>query len=209
MKPNTPRKPLPGLALIFYLTLAITMVRDLSQLVASIRIYAENWAVVPHTLAAADLTLRAVSLLLGALMLWLLSRRDARFLLALILNLVSQMVFLFFYFAVLGAASASAMGSLILSAVWYTYFRFSPRVAAVMPIPGAQPPKAPDDKARDADGQDAADGAKESAGAAETAKEDAEDAHEAEDAQEAQEAETFDANAQEENAQDAQGAPRR
>ena len=206
MKPNTPRKPLPGLALIFYLTLAITMVRDLSQLVASIRIYAENWAVVPHTLAAADLTLRAVSLLLGALMLWLLSRRDARFLLALILNLVSQMVFLFFYFAVLGAASASAMGSLILSAVWYTYFRFSPRVAAVMPIPGAQPPKAPDDKARDADGQDAADGAKESAGAAETAEEDAEDADEAEDAQEA---ETFDANAQEENAQDAQGAPRR
>lgn len=206
MKPNTPRKPLPGLALIFYLTLAITMVRDLSQLVASIRIYAENWAVVPHTLAAADLTLRAVSLLLGALMLWLLSRRDARFLLALILNLVSQMVFLFFYFAVLGAASASAMGSLILSAVWYTYFRFSPRVAAVMPIPGAQPPKAPDDKARDADGQDAADGAKESAGAAETAKEDAEDADEAEDAQEA---ETFDADAQEENAQDAQGAPRR
>ena len=206
MKPNTPRKPLPGLALIFYLTLAITMVRDLSQLVASIRIYAENWAVVPHTLAAADLTLRAVSLLLGALMLWLLSRRDARFLLALILNLVSQMVFLFFYFAVLGAASASAMGSLILSAVWYTYFRFSPRVAAVMPIPGAQPPKAPDDKARDADGRDAADGAKESAGAAETAKEDAEDADEAEDAQEA---ETFDADAQEENAQDAQGAPRR
>ena len=206
MKPNTPRKPLPGLALIFYLTLAITMVRDLSQLVASIRIYAENWAVVPHTLAVADLTLRAVSLLLGALMLWLLSRRDARFLLALILNLVSQMVFLFFYFAVLGAASASAMGSLILSAVWYTYFRFSPRVAAVMPIPGAQPPKAPDDKARDADGQDAADGAKESAGAAETAKEDAEDADEAEDAQEA---ETFDADAQEENAQDAQGAPRR
>lgn len=206
MKPNTPRKPLPGLALIFYLTLAITMVRDLSQLVASIRIYAENWAVVPHTLAAADLTLRAVSLLLGALMLWLLSRRDARFLLALILNLVSQMVFLFFYFAVLGAASASAMGSLILSAVWYTYFRFSPRVAAVMPIPGAQPREAPDDKARDADGQDAADGAKESAGAAETAKEDAD---EAEDAQEAQEAETFDADAQEENAQDAQGAPRR
>ena len=206
MKSNTPRKPLPGLALIFYLTLAITMVRDLSQLVASIRIYAENWAVVPHTLAVADLTLRAVSLLLGALMLWLLSRRDARFLLALILNLVSQMVFLFFYFAVLGAASASAMGSLILSAVWYTYFRFSPRVAAVMPIPGAQPPKAPDDKARDADGQDAADGAKESAGAAETAKEDAEDADEAEDAQEA---ETFDADAQEENAQDAQGAPRR
>lgn len=207
MKPNTPRKPLPGLALIFYLTLAITMVRDLSQLVASIRIYAENWAVVPHTLAAADLTLRAVSLLLGALMLWLLSRRDARFLLALILNLVSQMVFLFFYFAVLGAASASAMGSLILSAVWYTYFRFSPRVAAVMPIPGApQPREAQDDKARDADGQDAADGAKESAGAAETAKEDAEDADEAEDAQEA---ETFDADAQEENAQDAQGAPRR
>ncbi len=156
MKSNTPRKPLPGLALIFYLTLAITMVRDLSQLVDSIRIYAENWAVVPHTLAVADLTQRAVSLLLGALMLWLLSRRDARFLLALILNLVSQMVFLFFYFVVLGAASASAMGSLILSAVWYTYFRFSPRVAAVMPIPGAQPREAPDDKARDADGRDAA-----------------------------------------------------
>lgn len=191
MKPNTPRKPLPGLALIFYLTLAITMVRDLSQLVASIRIYAENWAVVPHTLAAADLTLRAVSLLLGALMLWLLSRRDARFLLALILNLVSQMVFLFFYFAVLGAASASAMGSLILSAVWYTYFRFSPRVAAVMPIPGAPQPEAQHAPAPDE---------------GEEEEEDAEDADEAEDAQEA---ETFGADAQEENAQDAQGAPRR
>ena len=153
MNKKNPRKPLPGLALIFYLTLAITMVRDLSQFITSVGIYAENWAIVPHTLAAADLMLRAVSLLLGGLMLWLLSRRDARFLLALILNLVSQMVFLLFTFLVLGAANISAMGSLILTAVWYTYFRFSPKVAAVLPIPGAQPPA----DAAAADAPDAAD----------------------------------------------------
>ena len=42
MKQKTNRRPLPGLALIYYLMLAITMVKDLVSLIEAVRFYLEN-----------------------------------------------------------------------------------------------------------------------------------------------------------------------
>ena len=139
MKPNTVRKPLPGLALIYYLVLAITMVKDLTSLLETVRFYIENWAITYHTLAAADLMLRVTGLLLGGMMLWFLSRRDPRFQLTLILDLVSRLLYLLMAMLILRTAAPMAAASLMLSAVWYTYFRFSPKFAQAMAPVDPQP----------------------------------------------------------------------
>ena len=132
MKPKTVRKPLPGLALIYYLVLAITMARDLANLIETVRFYLENWNVAYQTLAAADLLLRATGLLLGGMMLWFLSHRDPRFQLTLILDIASRLLYLLMAMLLLRTAAPMAAASLVLSAVWYTYFRFSPKFAQAM-----------------------------------------------------------------------------
>lgn len=132
MKPKTVRKPLPGLALIYYLVLAITMARDLASLIETVRFYLENWNPAYQTLAAADLLLRATGLLLGGMMLWFLSHRDPRFQLTLILDILSRLLYLLMTMLLLHTAAPMAAASLILSSVWYTYFRFSPKFAQAM-----------------------------------------------------------------------------
>ncbi len=132
MKQKTNRRPLPGLALIYYLMLAITMVKDLVSLIEAVRFYLENQVAGYGMLIAADLMLRATGLLLSGLMIWFLSRRDPRFQLTLILDLASRMLYLLMAMLILKTAAPMAAASLILSAVWYTYFRFSPKFAQAM-----------------------------------------------------------------------------
>ena len=132
MKQKTNRRPQPGLALIYYLMLAITMVKDLVSLIEAVRFYLENQVAGYGMLIAADLMLRATGLLLSGLMIWFLSRRDPRFQLTLILDLASRMLYLLMAMLILKTAAPMAAASLILSAVWYTYFRFSPKFAQAM-----------------------------------------------------------------------------
>lgn len=132
MKQKANRRPLPGLALIYYLMLAITMVKDLVSLIEAVRFYLENQVAGYGMLIAADLMLRATGLLLSGLMIWFLSRRDPRFQLTLILDLASRMLYLLMAMLILKTAAPMAAASLVLSAVWYTYFRFSPKFAQAM-----------------------------------------------------------------------------
>ena len=94
MKPKTVRKPLPGLALIYYLVLAITMARDLASLIETVRFYLENWNVAYQTLAAADLLLRGDRTVAGRDDALVLSHRDPRFQLTLILDIASRLLYL-------------------------------------------------------------------------------------------------------------------
>ena len=121
MKQKTNRRPLPGLALIYYLMLAITMVKDLVSLIEAVRFYLENQVAGYGMLIAADLMLRATGLLLSGLMIWFLSRRDPRFQLTLILDLASRMLYLLMAMLILKTAAPVAAASLILSAVRARY----------------------------------------------------------------------------------------
>lgn len=131
------RQPLPGLALIYGVALAAAIYAGLLQFYEAARFYLSAAQQLPRMLVLSDLLLRGLGLLLSGLLLWMLVRRDGRFLLLFYLDFATRILTAFCSMLLLRGSLQNLALSLLLPAVWCTYFQFSKKFkAAFYPADG-------------------------------------------------------------------------
>lgn len=159
MSDQARRQPLPGWTKIYCLALAIGLASGVKDLFTVTQVYLERWQELIRWVVMGDLLFRTVGILLSCLLLWMVYRRDQRFLPLFMVDYVCRFMLAFMSIVVLRVPGINGLLSLLVPSLWLTYFHFSKKFKAIFAPETAGNAPAPADETRPRDrGGDAADG---------------------------------------------------
>ena len=125
MSDQARRQPLPGWTKIYCLALAIGLASGVKDLFTVTQVYLERWQELIRWVVMGDLLFRTVGILLSCLLLWMVYRRDQRFLPLFMVDYVCRFMLAFMSIVVLRVPGINGLLSLLVPSLWLTYFHFS------------------------------------------------------------------------------------
>ncbi len=131
MKDQARRQLLPGWTKIYCLALAIGLVSGVKDLFTVTKAYMERWQELIRWVALGDMLFRAVGILLSCLLLWMIYRRDQRFLPLFTVDYICRFMLAFMSIVVLRVPGVNGLLSLLVPSLWLTYFHFSKKFRAI------------------------------------------------------------------------------
>lgn len=146
MSDQARRQPLPGWTKIYCLALAIGLASGVKDLFTVTQVYLERWQELIRWVVMGDLLFRTVGILLSCLLLWMVYRRDQRFLPLFMVDYVCRFMLAFMSIVVLRMPGMNGLLSLLVPSLWLTYFHFSKKFKAVFAPETAGEAPAPADE---------------------------------------------------------------
>lgn len=146
MSDQARRQPLPGWTKIYCLALAIGLASGVKDLFTVTQVYLERWQELIRWVVMGDLLFRTVGILLSCLLLWMVYRRDQRFLPLFMVDYVCRFMLAFMSIVVLRVPGMNGLLSLLVPSLWLTYFHFSKKFKAIFAPETAGDAPAPADE---------------------------------------------------------------